>query len=312
MDALPGGCRRVTMPLPTRPGHVHCYLLPGDDGWTLVDTGLGLPDAAERWEAELRELPGPVSRIFLTHFHPDHLGATADLVALTGAPVYEGALDLQQATLVWGAEDWAEVLADWFHRHGVPPHETEELLAQGSYYKPFIRLAPGTRPLEAGDDLDGWELIAAPGHADGQLVLLRDGVLVAADHLLDRISPTVGLWPRSRPDPLGDYLQALERTIAVEPRLALPGHGEPLADPVGRARELVAHHRLRLDEAAAALGREPRSGYEVSFPLFGADLRPAARRFAVAETLSHLERLVREGRAHRGGDDRTVTYTAAQ
>ena len=62
MDELPGGIRRVTLPLPTRPGHVHGYLLPGDDGWTLVDTGLGLPDAAERWAQELERLAGPSLR----------------------------------------------------------------------------------------------------------------------------------------------------------------------------------------------------------------------------------------------------------
>ena len=67
-------------------------------------------------------------------------------------------------------------------------------------------------------------------------MLLRDGMLVAADHVLDRISPTVGLWPGSRPDPLGDYLDALERTIPLEPTLAVAGHGEPIADPFGRAR----------------------------------------------------------------------------
>jgi glyoxylase-like metal-dependent hydrolase (beta-lactamase superfamily II) len=310
MDELAGGFRRVTLPLPTRPGHVHAYLLPGDDGWTLVDTGLGLPDAAERWREELRGLPGPVTRVFLTHFHPDHLGAAADVAALTGAPVSQGALDLEQAELVWGGEDWAEVLADWFHRHGVPPHVTEELLVQGSYYRDFIRLADGTEPVRPGDRLDGWELVAAPGHADGQLVLFKEGVLVAADHLLDPISPTVGLWPRSRPDPLGDYLEALERTIALEPRLALPGHGEPLLDPVGRARELIEHHRVRLDATEAALQDAPRTGYEASFALFGADLKPAARRFAVAETLSHLERLLLEGRAKRREDSGVVSYTA--
>jgi hypothetical protein len=41
MDELPGGIRRLTFPLPLEIDHVHCYLLPGSDGWTLVDTGLG-------------------------------------------------------------------------------------------------------------------------------------------------------------------------------------------------------------------------------------------------------------------------------
>ena len=62
MEELPGGLRRVTMPLPSRPGHVHCYLLPVDDGFMLVDTGLGLPDAAELWAAELDAAAGPRRR----------------------------------------------------------------------------------------------------------------------------------------------------------------------------------------------------------------------------------------------------------
>jgi hypothetical protein len=90
----------------------------------------------------------------------------------------------------------------------------------------------------------------------------------------------------------------------------LPGHGDVIEDPVGRARELQEHHRVRLEETLAALGAEPRTGYELSFPLFGDDLKPGARRFAVAESLSHVERLVRVGAAARDEIDGRVTYTA--
>jgi glyoxylase-like metal-dependent hydrolase (beta-lactamase superfamily II) len=307
---LPGGIRRITLPLPTRPGHVHAYLLPGKDGWTLVDTGLGLPDAAERWTAELDGVD--LARVVVTHFHPDHVGAAADVAELTGAPVLQGELDYEQCELVWGNPAWPERIAEWFLRHGVPRGVAEELLHSGSIYAPFIRYRRDPELVRAGDRVDGWELVAAPGHADGQLVLHRDGVLIAADHLLGTISPTVGLWPASRHDPLGDFLGALETTIALAPEIALPGHGEPILDPVGRARELIEHHRERLDATAAALGPEPRSGYDVSFPLFGDDLHPSGRRFAVAETLSHLELLVREGRAERHEADGSVSYTAAQ
>jgi glyoxylase-like metal-dependent hydrolase (beta-lactamase superfamily II) len=298
--------------LPTRPGHVHAYVLPGQDGWTVVDTGLGLPDARERWAAELDQLPGPVRRIVVTHFHPDHVGAAADLAELTGAPVAQGRLDYAQCDLVWSSDEWADVLVDWFRLHGVPDDVMLELIEQGAQYRPFIRYQRDPDLLDPGDHVDGWRTVAAPGHADGQLMLFRDGVLVAADHVLDRISPTVGLWPRSRPDPLGDYLGALEATIALEATLALPGHGEPIDDPTARARELIAHHRERLAATAAALGTEPQTGYEVSFPLFGDELKPAARRFAVAETLSHLERLVLEGGARRIEDDRGVAYTSTE
>jgi len=311
MDELEGGIRRVTLPLPTRPGHVHAYLLPGEDGWTLVDTGVGLPDAKEAWEAELELARGRVARVFVTHFHPDHVGAAADLHELTGAPVHQGALDYAQCELVWGNPAWSERLVDWFRLHGAPDDVTAELVGQSAIYRPFIRYQRDPILMEAGELLDGWELIPASGHADGQLCLLEGDILIAADHLLGRITPTVGLWPASRPDPLGDYLAALDRTIELGPRLAYPGHGEPIEDPAGRARDLQEHHRVRLEETVAALGEEPKSGYELSFALFGADLQPAGRRFAIAETLSHVERLVHEGAARRREDDQAVAYTAA-
>jgi glyoxylase-like metal-dependent hydrolase (beta-lactamase superfamily II) len=304
------GVARVTYPLPLKPLHVHGYLLEGPDGWTLVDTGLALPDGEEQFAALARELP--IVRIVITHFHPDHVGAGEQAAAATGAPVLQGVLDYEQCVHVWGNPEWPSVIAAWFRSHGVPPEVADELLEVGSAYAPFIRFARDPEPLREGDHVDGWEVVATPGHADGHLCLSRDGVLVAGDHLLPRISPAVGLYPDSRPDPLGDYLASLEQTIALAPEVALPGHGDPVRDPAERCRELVEHHRRRLDEAAAALDDTPRTGYEVSFPLFGDDLSTAARRFAVAETLSHLERLVREGRASLDEAGGTVTYTGPQ
>jgi glyoxylase-like metal-dependent hydrolase (beta-lactamase superfamily II) len=307
---LPYGIRRITTPLPTRPGHVHSYLLPGEDGWTLVDTGIGLPDAQEVWAEALGG--AEVVRILVTHFHPDHVGAAADVHELTRAPVHQGALDYAQCELVWGNPNWPHRIAEWFLTHGVPSEITEELIQSGDVYRPFIRFQRDPVLVDDGDRLDGWELVAAPGHADGQLCLLKEGILVSADHLLGRISPTVGLWPASRPDPLGDFLESLERTIELAPAIALPGHGDPVEDPVGRAHELIEHHRERLDFTESALGDTPRTAYEVSFDLFGDDLKPASRRFAVAEALSHLERLVLEGRAARAENVPNVAYTAAQ
>ena len=301
------GVRRLTFPLPTRPGHVHAYLLEGDDGWTLVDTGLALPDLEER----LAGIDVAVTRIVITHMHPDHIGGGEQARDATGATVFQGELDYAQALHVWGNPDWPHTIARWFRANGVPAEVADELIEQGSVYTPFIRFARDPEPLRAGDRLDGWEVLEMPGHADGHLCLLREGVLVAGDHLLAGISPTVGLWPDSRPDPLGDYVESLERTIALGPRLVLPGHGQPLEDAAGRARELIGHHRRRLDATEASLSAEARTGYEVSYALFGADLAPSARRFAVSETLSHLERLVAEGRAARERDGGRVSYTAA-
>jgi glyoxylase-like metal-dependent hydrolase (beta-lactamase superfamily II) len=308
---ISNGARRITFPMPMSPGHVHGYLLAVEDGYVLVDTGLGLPDLAERWAGLLPELDRPVTGIVITHFHPDHVGGAADAAEATGAPVHQGALDYEQCERVWDADDWAPRIAAWFEAHGAPPEATLQLLEAGSVYRPFIRFARDPNLLGEGDEVAGWRVAEFPGHADGHICLLKDGLMIAGDHLLPRITPAVGLYPESRPDPLGDYLASLERVVELGPRLALPGHGDPIADPAGRAREIVEHHRVRLDETEAALGRKPLTGYELSYTLFSDDRGPSQRRFAVAETLSHLERLVIERRAARGGDDGCVTYTQA-
>ena len=291
-----GSVRRLTLPLPTGPTHVHCYLVDG----TLFDTGLGVGDVP--WETF------GIERIAITHMHPDHVGGAEAASAATGAAVHQGALDYAQCERVWGSRDWPERIAAWFVTHGVPEAITQELIDTGHAFAPFVRFQHDPELVYEGSTVEGWEVVELPGHADGHLGFLRDGVLIAGDHLLPRITPAVGLYPESRPDPLGDYLASLERTIELAPRVAYGGHGDPVEDPSTRAREIVEHHRRRLDEVAAALGDEPRSGYELSHAVFGSSLAPVQRRFAVAETLSHAERLVREGRARRE-DGGVVTYT---
>jgi glyoxylase-like metal-dependent hydrolase (beta-lactamase superfamily II) len=290
--------RRLTLPLPTGPRHVHCYVVDG----TLFDTGLGLGEVD--WPA--------AERIAITHMHPDHVGGAAAAAAATGAPVFQGGLDYAQCERVWGSRDWPERIADWFRTHGVPPESTRLLIEQGHAFAAFVRFQLDPELLYEGSELAGWQVLELPGHADGHLGFLRDGVLVGGDTLLDPISPAIGLYPESRPDPLGDYLATLERLAELAPRIVYPGHGEPIEDAPARARGLVAHHRERLDATVAALGEEPRTAYDVSHALFGRELGPTQRRFAVAETLSHLERLVREGLAARREDVGYVTYTAFQ
>jgi glyoxylase-like metal-dependent hydrolase (beta-lactamase superfamily II) len=294
---LEDGIRRLTLPLPTGPRHVHCYLVDG----TLFDTGLGVGDAP--WHG------AGIERIAITHFHPDHVGGAAAAAAATGAPVHQGGLDYAQCERVWGSDDWPERMAAWFTKHGVPQDSAAELIEQGHAFAAFIRYALDPDLLYEGSTLAGWDVVELPGHADGHLGFLRDGVLIGGDHLLQKISPAVGLYPESRPDPLGDYLASLERTIELAPRVVYPGHGEPVRDPAGRARELIEHHRRRLDQTRQALDKPGLTPFDISLRLFGDDLAPTQRRFAVAETLSHLERLVREGAAARSETDGTVTYT---
>jgi glyoxylase-like metal-dependent hydrolase (beta-lactamase superfamily II) len=308
MEEIVPGVFRVTFALPFGIDHVHCYLVASDEGWTVVDTGLGLPDARERWE---RVLDGvEVARIFITHFHPDHVGAAAEVAALTGAPVLQGAVDYEQCRRAWG-DGSAERLAEYMRRHGLPDGEVERMRGEAGLLRAAVHAAPDPEPVGEGDSVDGWEVFHLPGHADGHLVLLRDDVLIAGDTILTPITPTVGVYPDARENPLADYLGSLRRIGELSPRVALSGHGKPVEEPAGRARVIAAHHDERLEQTAAALTEGPRSAYEASLHVFPEPLSSVLRRFALAETRAHLEYLVGQGTARRDDSGDVVVYAAS-
>src|SRR4051794_36545092 len=294
--------RRVTFSIPFGIDHVHCYLLRSSTGgWTLVDTGLGARDAEQRWRPVLDALDGPIERIVVTHMHPDHVGGARDIAQLTGAPVLQGRDDYAQCVRAWGERNPELFKGDW-SSHGMPERTIENIVAESDRLLAAVHWFEGPELLDAGDDVDGWRVEVLRGHADGHIVLLRDDVMIAGDVILGGITPAIGLYPNSRPDPLGDSLETLSRIEELAPRVAYAGHKEPVADPAGRAREIRAHHDERLARTETALNGAPRNAYEVSLDLFETDLSTTLRRFATAESLAHLERLVVEGRAERGGD----------
>ena len=280
-----------------------------DDGsWLVVDTGLGLPDARERWRAVLQAHELEVARIVITHFHPDHVGAARPLAELTGAPVFQGTEDYAQCVRAWGTGRSSERLIAYMREHGLPAEDAEQLRVDGDRLVRLVHYVREPEPLAPGDDVDGWEVLHLPGHADGHLCLLRDGVLIVGDALLATITPNVGLYPEARPDPLADYLDSLSRIVELAPQVAYAGHGETIDDPPQRARDLVEHHRKRLEHTRAALGNEPRTAYEVSLELFPDPLSSVLRRFALAESRAHLEYLVLCGEATRIERDGRVLY----
>ena len=295
------GVRRITFALPLGIDHVHCYLLRSSSGgWILVDTGLGARDPEAKWRPVLDELDAPIEQIVVTHMHPDHVGGARDIQELTGAPVLQGREDYQQCVEAWGHRDPERFVAYW-SSHGMPRPTIDGITRESEHLLAAVHWVEGPQLLDAGDDVDGWRIEVLRGHSDGHIVLLRDGVMIAGDTVLGGITPTIGLYPNSRPDPLGDYLHTLDRIEELAPRVAYTGHRDAILDPSARAREIRGHHAERLSNAQHALDGKPLSGYDVSLVLWPGDLPPTLRRFATAESLAHLERLVHEGRAARSG-----------
>ena len=115
--------------------------------------------------------------------------------------------------------------------------------------------------------------------------------------LLEKITPNVGAWQDSRPNPLGDYLVMLYRPTALAPRIIYPGHRALIENAVERAGETRVHHAVRLDATVDVLRGGAETPYDVSMGLWPRDLGLHDRRFAVGETLAHLLQLAATARA---------------
>src|SRR5262245_35562479 len=116
----------------------------------LVDTGLGLPGAEERWERVLRSLGWPVTRIVVTHFHPDHVGDSAAVAELTSAPVCQGADDYAQCRRIWGEERQPERYAAHVLAHGLPASELDDLRSESDALAQLVHAVASPEPLEIG------------------------------------------------------------------------------------------------------------------------------------------------------------------
>ena len=302
---LGGGVHRVTLPLPWALDHIHCYAVEDGDGWTIFDTGLGTPGTAARWREAYAELGSPrVSRVVVTHYHPDHNGNSAALMELTGADAFvQGRRDHELTYPGFLDPDGPPR----FERHllamGMPPEEASWSAADEGD-TPYHPADPDLL-LDEGDvlELQGepFRVHHLPGHAEGHVVFVgeRTGRMFGGDTILNEITPNVGLWGEGEMhDPLDDFVRSLERIRdEFQPKLIYPGHRTLIEDAPARVGELLRHHEDRLDECMVGLADGADTPYLLAEHLWGGRLDYHQRRFAMVESAAHLVRLVALGRA---------------
>lgn len=332
-DEVAPGIWRVKVPLHVRVDPANVYLLVDDDGRvTAFDSGIA-PGATKLWRSALAAIdrrPEDVQQLVVSHHHPDHIGGSGALHRLTGAVPLASPSTIQQAPDVWGdrgrIDSYLAAVDEHLREHGLPDEVAEQLRHETDIARMAIQLPPDDawEPIDDGDRIEAagrtWDVRLTPGHADGHLVLhdREGGLLLAGDHLLERISPAVGRFPRHERDPLARYLESLIKVAMLDPRVVLPGHGDPFEGGAARARVLMKHHRERIDECVAAVEAiGAAAAFDVARRVFAhvfeAERPDAAnQRFATTESLAHLERARFEQRLTRAReDDGIVRYRAA-
>lgn len=307
------GIHWLRMPLPFKLNHINLWLLEDGDGWTIVDTGICRDEVKEQWQQVWDATLGgrPVTRLIVTHFHPDHAGLAGWLVERWGCEFH-----MPRTEWAWGrmlsldTEGGGHAAYRRFYAAAGFDEEKLSLIGRriGRYAQNVATFPPGFRHLGDGTEISIggriWRVITGHGHAPEHACLWCDDakVMIAGDQVLPRISPNVSVWPQEpEADPLALFLESLAHieTQVSDEALVLPSHDWPFHGLHGRLRDLASHHADRLDETRAACGEEGASAVEVLRHLFTRELDEHQLFFAVGETLSHLHRLMAEGRVTR-------------
>jgi glyoxylase-like metal-dependent hydrolase (beta-lactamase superfamily II) len=212
----------------SRWGFVNAYLVPEDDGLTLIDTTL--PGGAKKILAAARELDAPILRIVLTHAHGDHIGS---LDALVG--------ELPHAEVIIGTREARLLAKDMTLDPGEP-----DVKLRGDYRGAATK---PTRTVVEGERIGSLEVIASPGHTPGHIALLdtRDRTLFCGDTFstLGGVASSARMNPRFPLIIMGTWhrptvIDSAHKLSALEPARLAPGHGRVVASPVAPMDAAVA------------------------------------------------------------------------
>lgn len=305
--------------LPFKPGHVNVWLLADPDGWTVVDPGYDTPDNREAFRSLLASLgEPPIARVLVTHAHVDHCSIAGWLCEEEGARLAISRTEWG-ATRIAGTPDEIEHHVDTYRSADCPPEWLDEIAAYRRWFaENFAGLPFRYERLAEGQtyDIGGrkWEVLAGGGHAPEQVMLLDrgEGILIAADHLLPTINPSV-MFRTEEPwsDPLADALHSLSRWRGLPPATEIyPAHGDPCIGIGPIIDRAMAHYLGRLEKVRAMLPVGT-TAYQVMEHLFGSEKPFAVGRIAVLECMALLTHLERQGEARSSLDADGVRRFAA-
>jgi glyoxylase-like metal-dependent hydrolase (beta-lactamase superfamily II) len=287
------GVTQITIPLPFRLNHVNCFLAEGARGWTIIDAGLNNKVSRDIWRPLLEK--HDVTDILITHYHPDHFGYAGTLQQLTNAEVWMTEIDAEAGLTYW-EPDSLEIVNQNYDTCGLPDNLSQVLTTDEQGFNPQVKPYPTVQHyLEEGMKIVfgayEYEVIFTPGHSDGLITLYNEenSVLFSTDHILPRISPNISYWFRGNRNPLHAFMDSLAKIKQLDVDFVIPSHGKPFSNANQRIEELLAHHNERLEVTYEAIGK-PATIYEVNQQLFR-NLNIHETRFAVGETLAHLEYL---------------------
>ena len=298
------GIRWLRLSLPFQLNHINVWLLREDNGWALVDTGLFTNTTREVWKNVLEHSLGgvPLSRILVTHLHPDHVGCAGWLARRFDIDLWMTRAEYLLCRILVADTGKATPGAGtrFYHAAGFPAEAMDRYVEHfGGFGRVVAALPEGYHRLEDGDIVtignDDWEIIIGRGHSPEHACLFcaERNVLIGGDQLLPTISSNVSVYPTEpTADPLQDWFDSIDLLEKRLPEdvLVLPSHGRPFTGAHIRLEQLRAEHEDGLDKLRI-LCREPKRAIDVFPALFKSRIDDRNLLMATGEALSHLHYL---------------------
>ncbi|MEK7848541.1 MAG: MBL fold metallo-hydrolase, partial [Chloroflexota bacterium] len=299
------------------------------NGWLMVDTGWYTHDAFSALEAGLKGMGlsfTDIETIVVTHVHADHYGLAGRIKQVSPstrllAHRWEG--DLIESRYLKFAElrqKMGVVLA----LHGVPPIDQSMLQSASMPVLEFVIVTMPDQSLYGGEVLStgyfNLDVVWTPGHSPGHICLWESEhkLLFSGDHILPGITPNISYHVQSGDNPLGDFINSLNKLRNVPASLVLPAHENIFSNLKERIEQIKQHHEQRKEEICRAISHEPQHAWYISsritwnIPVPWEKFSPLDRRIAVTETIAHLEFMRWEGSVERLLQDGTIVYRVAR
>jgi glyoxylase-like metal-dependent hydrolase (beta-lactamase superfamily II) len=317
----------LRLPMPPPLEWVNVYFLRDGDGWAMVDTGYNTPDSRGVLEDALaNQLDGlPITRLFVTHYHPDHIGQAGYICERFKCPLYMTQTDWLLAR--WLSTDttptYLKVIEQYYRNAGTPDDLLEHILSRGnSFLRTSDEVPPVYHRIREGEHITvgsrTWQVKLGIGHAPEMFTLYDadNKMLISADHIVARITPNISIWAYNPDDnPLKDYMDSMRQFAIDLPDdiILLPGHGRTFENFHDRVAGYQTHHENRLQKLLTGMkDNTARNMHDMHKIMFTRELTARDYVFALGETHSHVNYLVYEGKLRKVDSAPHTTYIINQ